>query len=557
MRSPLLLVIVSLFVQLATAEALKLEDIRVRDSFIVADEDTGLYYLYAQKANRLTRKDESNQGVEAYVSKDLVNWSQPYSVLTLPDDFWGRQMIWAPEVHKYQGNYYLFVTFTSHDTLRPAEPGGPPQWKRGTQILRSENGPLGPFEPISADSQTPPEQMCLDGSLWVEDGTPYLIYCHEWAETEDGTIDYAPLTDDLSELAGEPKTLFTAKSVPWAKSMKELGHKYHGYVTDGNFIYRTKAGELIMIWSTFGPEGYALIQARSDTGKLAGPWTQIEKPLFAKDGGHGMIFKTFEGQLVIALHQPNGGQQERARLFKLDDQGDRLALAGSFKPSVTAGDIPDGWYVAIGDQGRVEQQEIFSHQDGVIHVYPTQAHNSEQPYAGLVTENEYSRYRLSLEYKWGEKKFIPRHDFVRDAGICFHLHGEVKMWPDSVECQIQEGDTGDLWVIGSQATSTVQNVIRNYSPKGTEVTRGGLKPRFARFHRSYCWEVHGWNEVVLEVNGDHAKFFVNGSLVNEAKDMKRFDETKQEWVPLTSGPILLQAEGAELYYRNITIEELN
>ncbi|MBK1879335.1 glycoside hydrolase family 43 protein [Pelagicoccus mobilis] len=332
MRLPIIPALLLVISTLASADSLKLTDLRVRDPFIVADDDTGLYYLYAQKANRLDREDPNDQGVEAYVSKDLVNWSRPHSVLTLPDDFWGRQMVWAPEVHKYQGKYYLFVTFTSHETLREPPASGAPQWKRGTQILRSNNGPLGPFEPISEDSQTPPNQMCLDGSLWVEDGIPYFIYCHEWAETEDGTIDYAPLTDDLSALAGEPKTMFTAKSLSWVKSMKELGLKYHGYVTDGNFIYHTKTDELIMIWSTFGPEGYALIQARSESGKIAGPWIQIEPALFTKDGGHGMIFKTFEGQLVITLHQPNGGEQERPRLFKLQDNGNHLTLAGPFTP---------------------------------------------------------------------------------------------------------------------------------------------------------------------------------------------------------------------------------
>jgi hypothetical protein len=48
--------------------------------------------------------------------------------------------------------------------------------------------------------------------------------------------------------------------------------------------------------------------------------------LFGKDGGHGMIFRDFSGDLLLSLHQPNGGNRERAHLFNLKEDGDRLAL---------------------------------------------------------------------------------------------------------------------------------------------------------------------------------------------------------------------------------------
>jgi hypothetical protein len=106
----------------------------------------------------------------------------------------------------------------------------------------------------------------------------------------------------------------------------------------------------------------------------------------------------------------------------------------------------------------------------------------------LITLKSYSRYVLSLEYKWGERKFAPRNEFVRDAGIIFHMHGPDVIWPSGVECQIQEGDTGDLWTINTQAISTVQPNIRNYEPApgGKPDTRGIGPKGFARFHRSHC-----------------------------------------------------------------------
>lgn len=75
-----------------------------------------------------------------------------------------------------------------------------------------------------------------------------------------------------------------------------------------------------------GTQRYAVGMAVSATGQVAGPWQQLDLPLFAADGGHGMIFRTFAGQLMLALHQPNSGSRERARFFQLIDVGDRLEI---------------------------------------------------------------------------------------------------------------------------------------------------------------------------------------------------------------------------------------
>ncbi len=215
----------------------------------------------------------------------------------------------------------------------------------------------------------------------------------------------------------------------------------------------------------------------------------------------------------------------------------------------------DGWYVVIRDQGKVLNQDIFKASGDTIHVYPTQVDGSNQPFAGLITKESYSHYKLTLEYKWGEAKFEPRYERVRDAGIMYHLFGDEIIWPNSLECQIQEGDTGDVWLVGAQAESRVQSVIRNYSPNGDLVTRGGEGARFARFHRGYYWEKPGWNQIELIVEGDDSRFYVNGKLVNEIIDA-RYPTESGSWRPLTQGKILLQAEGAEIFYRNIYLESL-
>ncbi len=202
------------------------------------------------------------------------------------------------------------------------------------------------------------------------------------------------------------------------------------------------------------------------------------------------------------------------------------------------------------------KEDIFTIENGVIHVYAHQQPLTTQTFAGLYTKESYHNYRLTLEYKWGEKKFKPRHESVRDAGVLFHVYRVEVFWPFGVECQIQEGDTGDVWVIGTQVTSRVSKVVGNYDPEGNLVTKGNRPEDYNRFSRSYSWEVPGWNKIEIELIGDHAKYWVNGHLVNEAIYIKNWSVEKETWEPLTTGRILLQAEGAEVFYKNIFLTQL-
>jgi hypothetical protein len=75
-----------------------------------------------------------------------------------------------------------------------------------------------------------------------------------------------------------------------------------------------------MLWSSYGPNKYATGIAVSTTGRVAGPWVQQAEPLWLEDGGHPMLFNTFDGRLVMTLHQPNR-RVERARFFEMEDTG--------------------------------------------------------------------------------------------------------------------------------------------------------------------------------------------------------------------------------------------
>lgn len=301
---------------------LTVDSIRIRDPFILPIPESKKYLMYAQMQNRANQK---NQGVEVYESEDLVNWIPPKAVLTLGEDFPARKMVWAPEVHLYNGQYYLFVTLTSENKLQSSvhPTTKRDQWQRGTYIFVSDS-PYGPFKGIKDGAHTPSEWMSLDGTLYVESGKPYMIFCHEWAQIVDGSMDIVPLKNDLSGAIGSPIRLFLASEASWSRNMQAVGLKNNGWVTDGPFFYRSDKGSLIMIWSSFGEQQYAIGQAFSESGSVLGPWKQINEPLVKANGGHGMIFNTFEGGLMMAFHQPNTRGKERLKLFPLAENSEGL-----------------------------------------------------------------------------------------------------------------------------------------------------------------------------------------------------------------------------------------
>ncbi|MDR3262018.1 MAG: glycoside hydrolase family 43 protein [Tannerella sp.] len=293
--------------------------IHIRDPYILPDSKSGYYYMYSSSPGQ-DKEGKMIGGVAVFKSKDLENWEGPINVFVVPESNWITGTVWAPEVHAYNGKYYLFATLNSEMEWKKKREGWPSFTFRGTQIFHADT-PEGPFQPFDCVPHTPMDYMALDGTLWVEDGKPYMVFCHEWVQVTDGTMELVELQPDLSAPVGRPLSLFCASSAGWTPEGRE------SYVTDGCFLYRTRTEKLLMIWSSFTQEGYAIGIAESVTGKVTGPWKQHPKPLFNRNGGHGMIFKTFDGRIRIVFHQPNSpGGTERAHIFELEDTGDELIV---------------------------------------------------------------------------------------------------------------------------------------------------------------------------------------------------------------------------------------
>jgi hypothetical protein len=117
--------------------------------------------------------------------------------------------------------------------------------------------------------------------------------------------------------------LFKASDAPWLDEQATPSRRQNNYVTDGPELFRTKDGHLLMLWSSYDKGGYVETVARSKSGELKGPWEQLQ-PLVRQDSGHGMLFHTFDGQLMMVLHRPFNNA--RAKLYEMRDDGDHLAI---------------------------------------------------------------------------------------------------------------------------------------------------------------------------------------------------------------------------------------
>lgn len=304
----------------------KLADVRMRDVCILADAKTKTYYAISSGRSE-AKAGFKNAAVRAFTSKDLVNWEGPHTIFQTPADLWNDANIigiWAPEMHFYKGKYYLFLTFDTDTKLGEQWRDWLPRVRRASQILVGDS-PLGPFKQFTNQSSLPADMMTLDATLWEEDGIPYAVFAHEWVQIKDGTIEFVKLKSDLSAIDGEPKKLFDGSDAPWARKSPQYGC----WVTDGPYLYKSKSGKLFMIWSSFSRTGYTTGVAVSDSGRLAGPWRQNAEPLYSTDGGHGMLFKRFDGQLMLVLHSPNK-MTERAKLFEIEDTGETLRIKKAF-----------------------------------------------------------------------------------------------------------------------------------------------------------------------------------------------------------------------------------
>ncbi|QAY77500.1 DUF1080 domain-containing protein [Sphingosinicella sp. BN140058] len=188
-------------------------------------------------------------------------------------------------------------------------------------------------------------------------------------------------------------------------------------------------------------------------------------------------------------------------------------------------------------------------------------------WGSIVHKKNFSNYHLRLEYKWGEKRYAPRLDQPHNNGLLYHSGGVpgsvYGTWMPAVEFEIMLGSVGMVVPVGTHIG------VR---------TSVGYDPKIIYPHRRFmiggrtldvaqpAWNVEAasnperpagaWNVIDLYVLGDRAIHVLNGVPVMEVHDLSILDRKTGKRSPLTSGRIQFQSEGAETYFRNVTLEPI-
>jgi len=232
---------------------------------------------------------------------------------------------------------------------------------------------------------------------------------------------------------------------------------------------------------------------------------------------------------------------------------------------LSEGDELTGWYTWLKKTEHEDPRGVFSIEDGVI-----RAGDGDMGY--IATEKAYKNYHLSLEYKWGRRN--PDAKYVRNSGVL--LHGTPPdgsaggVWMTSIECQLAQGCEGDFIVIRGKTEdrkpypATITSETITAEDGRTRWKSGGKKTVYSG--RQFWWSKHQvgfqelidtrgkhdvasplgkWTQVECICDGDEITVKINGHTVNHCFDVRP-----------SSGKVLLQTEGHEVFFRNVVLRPL-
>jgi hypothetical protein len=194
-------------------------------------------------------------------------------------------------------------------------------------------------------------------------------------------------------------------------------------------------------------------------------------------------------------------------------------------------------------------------------------HITGETYGCVFTKKDYENYHLTLKVRWGDKKWPPRLDKLKDSGLLYHSIGKCgvdywRSWMLSQEFQIMQGHMGDHWGIANSAID-----IRAFLPEGTmnavaSVTQPFLPVGPGTGHDALCLRSADyespegeWTTLELVCFGDKSVRIVNGHVVMVLRNSRYVENGKS--FPLVKGKIQLQSEASEVYFKDIRIKHLN
>ena len=297
----------------------------------------------------------------------------------------------------------MFATFTKDEAAMN---------QQAVVILKADS-PEGPFTVWSEDARgykgavTPADHSCIDGTLYIENGVPYMIYVHQHQCKNEacndgmGSMAYVQLSADLKSTVGEYIECFDASDLDWISTI--TGHA--PTVTDGPEVYVAPDGQKYLLWSTHWDGDYCQIASKFTTLSESELFTAVVRKstkIFPEgtdvelDGGHGMIFKDLNGNDVLVLHSPNSGK-ERATFFDVTASASAISVAQrtiTTPNTPTAEEVAPKYYVstaptnavAITEEGQYVSSSTASKTQVILKASADQECASNWEYSGTITK---------------------------------------------------------------------------------------------------------------------------------------------------------------------------
>ncbi len=226
---------------------------------------------------------------------------------------------------------------------------------------------------------------------------------------------------------------------------------------------------------------------------------------------HRLAFAPLIASLCLAVvHNSNAAEKSA---------GEWIPLLASQLPS---GELP-GWK-SFHESPETETADVWNLTDDGVLIC------RGNPKGYIYTEKDYTDFVLRLEWRWPEGK-------PGNGGVLIWMTGRHKIWPNSLEAQINAGGAGDFWALDGYPLSGPADRTKTLEHpqfgKLTNIKRTADAEKPAG----------QWNTYEIRAQGGTVTLIINGREVNRATDCE-----------VRPGKICLTAEGNEIHYRGVELK---
>ena len=185
--------------------------------------------------------------------------------------------------------------------------------------------------------------------------------------------------------------------------------------------------------------------------------------------------------------------------------------------------IAQARWTAYCEEADLDPNDIWELRDGVLIL-------RAGPRGYVRTEADFTDFRLSLQWRRAPNKKPGR------GGVLIRMTGDDKIWPKSLEAQLNAGSPGDFWGLVGFALSGPADRFKQIDHDQFGKLTNLVKIEDAEKPAGQ------WNQYEIIADGDTVTLKINGRVVNRATQCDR-----------QAGKICLTAEGDEIHFRNVLL----